>query len=277
MKMHDVSTAFAMAALLTIAGHAHGQGFSDDFNDGDLDGWGSPSILFGQEVDSFLVSAQSGALRMEAVGSQSSQQPEVLFLPLAASELDRDIYRNGSVRFDLDLDPMTVASTLARLDESAGTYVIMLARRMPTGGRIAVAAFENGQNTMYVFQNCDFSFDRLHIEAAWMGDRISIRATNRDTLETESVSGTDTSVLAGGDTGLADTRATPDIFEFGATIDDFWLCPSDVNTDGVLDTRDFVAFLNAWVQGDSLADWDGNGAVNTLDFLAFLNQWAAGC
>ena len=277
MKTEITHTAFAAAALVCFAGFAHGQGFADNFNDGDLGGWGSPSILFGQQVESLLVSAESGALRMEAVGSQSSQQPEVVFLPLAASQQDRDIYRNGSVSFDLDLDPYTVASTLARMDEATGTYVMMLARRMPTGGRIAVAVFENGQNRMYEFQNCDFSFDRVHIEAAWMGDEISIRATNRDTLETASISGTDASVLAGGDTGLADTRATPNVFEFGATFDDFWLCPADCNGDGVLDTLDFIVFMNAWVQQTPLGDWDGSGEVNTPDFLAFLNQWSAGC
>ena len=52
-------------------------------------------------------------------------------------------------------------------------------------------------------------------------------------------------------------------------------CPGDFNQDGVTDTRDVSAFLNAWTAGDSSADWNGDGAVNTLDVLAFLNDWNA--
>lgn len=55
------------------------------------------------------------------------------------------------------------------------------------------------------------------------------------------------------------------------------LCSADVNGDGLVDTLDVLAFLNAWAGGDDMADWDGNGTVNTLDMLAFLNDWAAGC
>ena len=277
MKTKFTHTAFAAAALVCFAGLAHGQGFADNFNDGDLDGWGSPSILFGQQVESLLVSAESGALRMEAVGSQSSQQPEVVLLPLVASREDPGVYRNGAVSYDLDLDASSQAATVARLDEAAGTYVLLLSIRTPAGGRIAVAAFENGQFVGGDYQNLSFSFERVRVEAAWMGEELSLRVTNRDTLESGSISATVPSVFAGGDTGLAVARDRPNIFEFGATFDNFWLCPADVDADGVLDTRDFVTFLNAWVQGGALADWDGSGGVNTLDFLAFLNQWSAGC
>jgi len=54
-------------------------------------------------------------------------------------------------------------------------------------------------------------------------------------------------------------------------------CAADFNGDGVADTRDFIAFLNAWVSGDDRADFDGNGVVDTRDFVAFLNAWSAGC
>jgi hypothetical protein len=54
-------------------------------------------------------------------------------------------------------------------------------------------------------------------------------------------------------------------------------CRADVNGDGVLDTRDFLWFLNAWVQQDPRADWNGDGAVNTQDVIAYLNAWTAGC
>jgi glucose/arabinose dehydrogenase len=54
-------------------------------------------------------------------------------------------------------------------------------------------------------------------------------------------------------------------------------CPGDFNGDGVVDTRDVIAFLNAWAAGDASADFNGDGEVDTRDVLAFLNAWTAGC
>ena len=54
-------------------------------------------------------------------------------------------------------------------------------------------------------------------------------------------------------------------------------CQADFNGDGAVNTLDVLAFLNAWVAGDSSADINGDGSVNTLDVLAFLNLWTAGC
>lgn len=54
-------------------------------------------------------------------------------------------------------------------------------------------------------------------------------------------------------------------------------CPVDLTSDGLVDTRDFVAFLNAWASGDLLADWDRNDIIDTRDFIAYLNDWVAGC
>ena len=51
----------------------------------------------------------------------------------------------------------------------------------------------------------------------------------------------------------------------------------DFNHDGVIDTRDVLSFLNAWVAGDDSADFTGDGVINTQDVLAFLNRWNAGC
>ncbi|MCC7390292.1 MAG: hypothetical protein IT431_16170 [Phycisphaerales bacterium] len=50
---------------------------------------------------------------------------------------------------------------------------------------------------------------------------------------------------------------------------------ADFNNDGVVNTQDMLAYLNAWSTGNIAADCDGSGAVNTIDFLCFLNQWAA--
>lgn len=54
-------------------------------------------------------------------------------------------------------------------------------------------------------------------------------------------------------------------------------CPADFNGDGLVNTLDFLAYLNAFSAGDPAADFDGNGVVNTLDFLAFLNAFNIGC
>jgi len=54
-------------------------------------------------------------------------------------------------------------------------------------------------------------------------------------------------------------------------------CPADLTGDAVVDTRDFVAFLNAWAAGETLADWDQNGLIDTRDFVAYLNDWVVGC
>ncbi|MBK7404571.1 MAG: hypothetical protein IPJ41_08020 [Phycisphaerales bacterium] len=54
-------------------------------------------------------------------------------------------------------------------------------------------------------------------------------------------------------------------------------CLPDWNTDGTVNTLDFLAYLNSWTAQDPSADLNGDGAVNTLDFLEFLTAWAAGC
>jgi YVTN family beta-propeller protein len=54
-------------------------------------------------------------------------------------------------------------------------------------------------------------------------------------------------------------------------------CAVDLNGDGLVNTQDFILYLNLWASGDLGADWDGNGVVNTVDFIAYLNGWAAGC
>lgn len=54
-------------------------------------------------------------------------------------------------------------------------------------------------------------------------------------------------------------------------------CAADINGDGVIDTRDVVAFLNLWAAGDARADFNGDGTVDSRDLIAFLNAWAGGC
>ncbi len=54
-------------------------------------------------------------------------------------------------------------------------------------------------------------------------------------------------------------------------------CPADITNDGLVNTQDFLAFLNAWATGEPLANWNIDGTINTLDFIAYLNAWADGC
>ena len=54
-------------------------------------------------------------------------------------------------------------------------------------------------------------------------------------------------------------------------------CDADFNGDGLVNTQDVLAFLNAWSAGDGSADMNGDGQVNTQDVLLFLNRWASGC
>lgn len=54
-------------------------------------------------------------------------------------------------------------------------------------------------------------------------------------------------------------------------------CSPDFNGDGLVNTLDVLAFLNAFNTGDPAADFNGDGTVNTLDFLAFLNAFNTGC
>lgn len=52
--------------------------------------------------------------------------------------------------------------------------------------------------------------------------------------------------------------------------------PGDFDWNGVVNTQDFIAYLNAWVAKDARADFDFNQRVDTVDFVAFLNAWVAG-
>lgn len=54
-------------------------------------------------------------------------------------------------------------------------------------------------------------------------------------------------------------------------------CQADFDGDGLADTRDMIAYLQAWAAGDQSADITGDGIVNTRDVIAFLDAWAAGC
>lgn len=58
---------------------------------------------------------------------------------------------------------------------------------------------------------------------------------------------------------------------------DAGMCAADFNGDGLTDSRDVIAFLNAWAAGDAAADFDGNGVIDSRDAIGFLNAWVSGC
>ncbi len=49
---------------------------------------------------------------------------------------------------------------------------------------------------------------------------------------------------------------------------------ADYNSDGTVNTQDFLAYLTDWVAQDLNADCNGDGVVNTVDFICFLTQWS---
>jgi hypothetical protein len=54
-------------------------------------------------------------------------------------------------------------------------------------------------------------------------------------------------------------------------------CPADLNGDGRIDVRDYLAFLSLYATASPLADFTGNGHIDVSDFLAFLAAYAHGC
>ena len=54
-------------------------------------------------------------------------------------------------------------------------------------------------------------------------------------------------------------------------------CPGDFDGNCTVDTRDVLAFLNAWTAGSGSADCNGDRVIDTRDVLCFLNLWTSGC
>jgi hypothetical protein len=55
------------------------------------------------------------------------------------------------------------------------------------------------------------------------------------------------------------------------------VCAADFDGDGLVNTQDMLAFLNAWGAGDGRADVNSDGTLDVRDVLLFLNVWSAGC
>lgn len=54
-------------------------------------------------------------------------------------------------------------------------------------------------------------------------------------------------------------------------------CLADLDGNGSRDSRDFIAFLHAFLADDPVADLNADMTVNAQDFIAFLNKYVAGC
>jgi hypothetical protein len=54
-------------------------------------------------------------------------------------------------------------------------------------------------------------------------------------------------------------------------------CPADYIINGVLDFSDVIYFVSAYMNHDSIADFNEDGRFNFLDFSMFLSAVAAGC
>jgi predicted outer membrane repeat protein len=63
----------------------------------------------------------------------------------------------------------------------------------------------------------------------------------------------------------------------GNTFAESCVCTPDWNEDGTLDSRDIIAYINAWAAKDPDSDLTGDGVVDSRDVIAYLNLWAAGC
>ncbi|MEM8758087.1 MAG: GC-type dockerin domain-anchored protein [Planctomycetota bacterium] len=54
-------------------------------------------------------------------------------------------------------------------------------------------------------------------------------------------------------------------------------CVADVNTDGMLDSADFFAWVVAFGEGDPAADQNEDGSVDSADFFAWVSNFGLGC
>jgi hypothetical protein len=54
-------------------------------------------------------------------------------------------------------------------------------------------------------------------------------------------------------------------------------CIADFNGDGVVNSQDFIRYLNLFSASDPAADLNADGVVTSQDFVAFLNHFVDGC
>ncbi len=55
------------------------------------------------------------------------------------------------------------------------------------------------------------------------------------------------------------------------------VCWPDMNCDGEIDSRDILVFINAWANGEPVADWDNDGTITVQDVIVYVKDWLDGC
>ncbi|MDX9911395.1 MAG: GC-type dockerin domain-anchored protein [Phycisphaerales bacterium] len=193
----------------------------------------------------------------------------------------------------------------SNLPEGYNYLSVATFRHRPAGN---APLFDEARKVVYI--------DRLDPEAEWSNqvgsvgtNSILIQATGTDkTVETVYVlldvpSGTDPRTLVNASnlasrrdrslfertlTGLTHGYHTVSIVagedsgRLGVTEYTFFadICVGDTNADGVLNSSDFLEYLNQWSSHDPEADLNppgGDGVWDSSDFLVYLNFYALGC
>lgn len=216
----------AVAMCGGFASLANAEPFSDNFDSGNLAAWGPAQYPLGP-VSDVLISAQSGALRMQGIGS-SSTQAEAIALPLASTTGDPSLYQNGSASVDIDLDGNSNAFLLVRGDLESFSYVGFGIGHRPSSGLNAayLEVAVNGVLTTEIFEFVSVDFGRVTLNASWNMGEFAFSVTNRDSNDSVNFAASDDSLLGGGEVGLLISRNNAGVFDFGATFDNFSIVPT---------------------------------------------------
>jgi len=217
------------AALACAAGSASAQQFSDDFNSGSLAAWGTPFL--GGDVTGPVVSAATGSLRMQGTGSTSmpAGPAEFIFLPLAASQSNNNLYQNGAASVDMDLDGDSQGGIAARSDTDlfpSLEFGIFNQAKASSIDMMFIAVVDNDGLVTQNVIGLNFEASSVRLDASWNDDQFMLTATDRLTLASMSISLTDSSLTGGGEFGLAAARGIINVFDFGATFDNFTIVPA---------------------------------------------------
>ncbi|GIK20328.1 MAG: hypothetical protein DYG93_05280 [Leptolyngbya sp. PLA2] len=192
--------------------------------------------------------ALTGSILWANTDPNSATQEKQVFLYSGTAAVNRSCVQGWTGSFggvgNIGADPKFV---------NAGAGVLLLSAGSP--------CIDAGDNTAVPADGMDIDEDANTTEAVPVDFSGDPRFHN-------DMGTTDTGVPGNGHTAVIDMGA----FEFQGNS-----CKADFNNDGVVNTLDFIAFLNAFTSGDQRADFNGDGVINTLDFIAFLNAFTAGC
>lgn len=224
IRPDHAATVAAAASVAFAASTTLAAPFFDNFDSGSLDAW-APPVVQGN-VTNPSVSAATGSLRMRGVSSASS--PGFIALPLASSTADASLYQDGTVGFDVDIDDRSQAVFGARVSFATESSVQFAVINRPSGALDQFGIFIAVNNSFVASSTADLLFDAasLRIDASWIGDQLALTITDRVSLETQSISLTDASLLSGGEVGLGVYNSSATTSSLGATFDNFSIVPA---------------------------------------------------